>query len=53
MYSSNWEDMDIEAKKLILLAMKMNNAHKLYMKITKTKIVNMEMFTHVCIINNN
>jgi len=39
--------MDIKCKKLILLAMEMNNANHLKMKFTSTKIVNKEMFTQV------
>ncbi|KAF0766000.1 odorant receptor 46a-like, partial [Aphis craccivora] len=45
LYSSNWTEMDIKCKKLILLAMEMNNANHLKMKFTSTKIVNKEMFT--------
>ncbi|XP_022160430.1 odorant receptor 46a-like [Myzus persicae] len=45
LYSSNWTAVDIKCKKLILLAMKINNANHLKLKFTNTKIVNLEMFT--------
>ena len=41
--------MDMKSKKLILLAMKLNNANQLKIKFTSTKIVNLAMFTSVCI----
>lgn len=41
--------MDIKCKKLILLIMNINSAQQLKLKITNTKIINMEMFTNVCI----
>ncbi|KAL5239802.1 hypothetical protein ACI65C_007212, partial [Semiaphis heraclei] len=44
LYSSNWTEMDIKCKKLILLTMKMNNANQKKLKLTKTRIVNFEMF---------
>ncbi|CAI6346948.1 unnamed protein product [Macrosiphum euphorbiae] len=44
LYSSNWTEMDMKCKKLILLTMKMNNANYKKLKFTRTKIVNLEMF---------
>ncbi|KAL4098223.1 hypothetical protein QTP88_022867 [Uroleucon formosanum] len=44
LYSSNWPEMDMKCKKLILLAMKMNNANQKKLKFTRTKIINLEMF---------
>ncbi|XP_060858694.1 uncharacterized protein LOC132936046 [Metopolophium dirhodum] len=44
LYSSNWTDMDMKCKKLILLMMKLNNANHKKLKFTRTKIVNLEMF---------
>eukprot|EP00102_Acyrthosiphon_pisum_P024972 XP_016662182.1 PREDICTED: odorant receptor 46a-like [Acyrthosiphon pisum] len=44
LYSSNWTEMDMKCKKLILLTMKMNNANQKKLKFTRTKIVNLEMF---------
>lgn len=41
--------MDLKSKKMILFAMIMNNANKLKIKFTSTKIVNLEMFSHVSI----
>ncbi|KAL4098229.1 hypothetical protein QTP88_022873 [Uroleucon formosanum] len=44
LYSSNWTEMDMKFKKLILLTMKMNNTNHKMLKFTRTKIVNLEMF---------
>ncbi|KAL4097258.1 hypothetical protein QTP88_022061 [Uroleucon formosanum] len=44
LYSSNWTEMDIKCKKLILFAMKMNNGDQKKLKFTRTKIINLEMF---------
>ncbi|CAI6373144.1 unnamed protein product [Macrosiphum euphorbiae] len=44
LYSSNWTEMDMKCKKLILLTMKLNNANQKKLKFTRTKIVNLEMF---------
>lgn len=41
--------MDIQTKKLILYAMRMNNANQMKMKLTNNLIVNMELFSYVCI----
>lgn len=40
--------MDLKSKKMILIAMKLNNANYLQLKFTINKIVNLEMFTNVC-----
>ncbi|XP_029346749.1 odorant receptor 33b-like [Acyrthosiphon pisum] len=50
LYSSNWTEMDMKFKKLILLTMRMNDAHQQKLQYTKTKIINMEIFYHVCFI---
>eukprot|EP00102_Acyrthosiphon_pisum_P020077 XP_016657287.1 PREDICTED: uncharacterized protein LOC107882832 [Acyrthosiphon pisum] len=47
LYSSNWTDMSIKFKKLLLLTMRMNDAENLKMKISMKRIVNMEMFADV------
>lgn len=47
MYSSNWTDMDKTSRHLILYTMRMYNANPISMKVTHTKIVNLEMFTQV------
>jgi len=47
MYSSNWTEMNLKCKKLILLTMMMNNAHQKKLKFTSQNIVNMEMFSRV------
>lgn len=41
--------MDIKSKKLILLAMEMNDVNNMKLSFTYTKIVNLEMFTNVSI----
>eukprot|EP00102_Acyrthosiphon_pisum_P024466 XP_016661676.1 PREDICTED: odorant receptor 33b-like isoform X2 [Acyrthosiphon pisum] len=46
LYSSNWTEMDMKFKKLILLTMRMNDAHQQKLQYTKTKIINMEIFYH-------
>ncbi|XP_050525061.1 uncharacterized protein LOC126896381 [Daktulosphaira vitifoliae] len=43
-YCSNWTEMDLENKKLVLLTMNMNNAHQPKMKITRSKTVDLIMF---------
>ncbi|KAL4084860.1 hypothetical protein QTP88_027739 [Uroleucon formosanum] len=43
LYSSNWTEMDMKFKKLVLLTMKLNNANNKSLKFTRTKIVNLEM----------
>ncbi|XP_060834790.1 uncharacterized protein LOC132917852 [Rhopalosiphum padi] len=47
LYSSNWTDMNIKFKKLLLFTMRVNNAENLKMKISINRIVNMEMFSDV------
>lgn len=49
LYSSNWTQMSIKNRKLILLAMRTNDAEKTKLKISSKKIVNLEMFAYVCI----
>eukprot|EP00102_Acyrthosiphon_pisum_P022640 XP_016659850.1 PREDICTED: odorant receptor 33a isoform X3 [Acyrthosiphon pisum] len=44
LYSSNWTEMDMKCKKLILLTMQMNNANQKTLRFTRTRIVNLEMF---------
>ncbi|XP_050535500.1 uncharacterized protein LOC126902365 isoform X2 [Daktulosphaira vitifoliae] len=47
MYSCNWTVKDIKFKKMLLHAIKMNNGNNLSMKVTPTKLVNIEMFSRV------
>lgn len=49
LYSSNWTAMNLKTKKLILYHMQMNNANNRKLKYTVTKIVNLELFSSVCI----
>lgn len=41
--------MDLKSRTIILFGLTMNNANQLKMKFTNTKIVNLEMFSHVSI----
>lgn len=50
LYCSNWTNINIRFKKLILLTMRMNNAEKTTLKVSTKRVVNMEMFASVCII---
>lgn len=47
LYSSNWTNMNIKFKKLLLFTMRVNNAENLKMKISINRLVNMEMFADV------
>ncbi|XP_025205100.1 odorant receptor 46a-like [Melanaphis sacchari] len=44
LYSSNWIEMDMKCKKLILLIMRVNNANFKKLKFTTLKIINLEFF---------
>jgi hypothetical protein len=50
LYCSDWTGKDIKIKKLILYTMCMNNGNQMKLKFTVTKVLNLEMFTRVCII---
>ncbi|XP_029342460.1 uncharacterized protein LOC107882864 [Acyrthosiphon pisum] len=47
LYSSDWTQMEIKFKKLLLLAMQMHDANKLDMKLTDKLVINLELFTRV------
>jgi hypothetical protein len=47
MYNCNWTSMNLRSKKILLLSMQMNNANKLMIKITPTKIINLQFFNNV------
>lgn len=49
-YSSDWTNMDLKAKKLILLTMKMNDANRLQMKASPRKIINLQIFASVILL---
>ncbi|XP_060842262.1 odorant receptor 2a-like [Rhopalosiphum padi] len=53
MYSCDWTSMDLKFKKLLLLSMRMNDADKLMIKATPTKIINLEFFVKVMITTYN
>ncbi|XP_060876983.1 uncharacterized protein LOC132949888 [Metopolophium dirhodum] len=44
LYSSNWTEMDMKCKKLILSTMRLNDAHQQKLQYTRTRIINMEIF---------
>ncbi|KAF0762379.1 Uncharacterized protein FWK35_00012118, partial [Aphis craccivora] len=46
-YSSNWTNMDLKFKKLLLLAMQMNKANEIMMKASMKKIINFQLFASV------
>jgi hypothetical protein len=47
MYSYNWTAKDIKTKLLLMLAMRMEDANKIMIKITPNKVVNLQLFTSV------
>lgn len=47
LYSSDWTQMSIEYRKLLLYTMQMNDAEKTILKISPTRIVNLKMFANV------
>ncbi|XP_050520917.1 uncharacterized protein LOC126894158 isoform X2 [Daktulosphaira vitifoliae] len=47
MYSSNWTNKDIKFKKSLLMAMNMNEANFIVMRVTPTQYLNFEMFSRV------
>lgn len=49
MYTSNWTEMNLKTKKLLLLSMQMENANKSMIKISSKKIVNLQLFANVII----
>jgi len=52
MYCSNWMMMDLKFQKLLLLAMRMNNADHIAIKASPKKIINLQLFANVPIHNN-
>ncbi|CAI6346650.1 unnamed protein product [Macrosiphum euphorbiae] len=46
-YSANWTQMDLKFKKLLLLAMRMNDANNLVIRATPKKIINLQIFASV------
>ncbi|CAI6344534.1 unnamed protein product [Macrosiphum euphorbiae] len=44
LYSSNWTEMKMKYKKLILLTMRMNDAHQKKFHYTMTRTINIEIF---------
>ncbi|XP_050442529.1 uncharacterized protein LOC126846780 isoform X2 [Adelges cooleyi] len=47
LYSCNWTAMDMRFRKLLLLAMAMNNANQLNIRATPTKIIDLKLFLNV------
>jgi len=48
-YSCNWTKKDLKFKKLVLLAMRMNDANQIIIRVTPKKIINLQMFASVLI----
>jgi len=48
-YSCNWTKKDFKFKKLVLLAMRMNDASQIIIRATPKKIINLQMFASVLI----
>lgn len=48
-YSSNWTIMDLNFRKTVLLAMRMNDVNQLSIRISPIKIINMQMYSGVII----
>lgn len=44
--------MDLRFKKLLLVAMKLNNSHQLKINATPNKIVNLQLFSSVIVLYN-
>ncbi|CAI6344614.1 unnamed protein product [Macrosiphum euphorbiae] len=47
LYSGDWSGKSLKYKKMILNAMQMNSTDKLKLKVTMSRIVNLELFTSV------
>ncbi|CAI6361037.1 unnamed protein product [Macrosiphum euphorbiae] len=47
LYGCDWTLLDIEIKKLILLAMRINSSNNLKMKVTSTKLIDLPMFASI------
>lgn len=47
MYSCNWTAMNLKTRKLLLLAMRVEDANKLMIKSTPKKIINLQLFNSV------
>jgi hypothetical protein len=49
-YSSDWTNMNLKSKKLLLLAMNMNNVNWLQMKASPRRHVDLQQFLNVIVI---
>jgi len=50
LYSGDWSGKSLKYKKMILYAMQMNSTDKMKLQVTKTRIVNLELFTSVRVV---
>lgn len=50
-YSCDWTMMNLKFKKIVLLAMQMNNATQLILRVSPKKIIDLQLFTNVNNIN--
>lgn len=46
-YSCDWTRMNLKFKKLVLLAMQMNDTNQLVLKCSPKKIINLQLFANV------
>uniref|UniRef100_A0A2S2PEN4 Uncharacterized protein n=1 Tax=Schizaphis graminum TaxID=13262 RepID=A0A2S2PEN4_SCHGA len=46
-YSCNWTKMDLKFKKLLLFAMRMNNANQILIRASPKKIINLQLFANI------
>eukprot|EP00102_Acyrthosiphon_pisum_P023964 XP_016661174.1 PREDICTED: odorant receptor 46a-like isoform X6 [Acyrthosiphon pisum] len=47
LYSGDWSGKSLKYKKMILYAMQMNSTDQMKLQVTKTRVVNLELFTSV------
>ncbi|XP_022183354.1 uncharacterized protein LOC111042928 [Myzus persicae] len=47
LYSSNWTEMSIKFKKLLLLTMQINNANNFKLNVSTNIVVNLKLYTNV------
>lgn len=50
LYSGDWSGKSLKYKKMILNAMQMNSTDKLKLKVTMSRVVNLELFTSVSVV---
>ncbi|XP_015372525.1 PREDICTED: uncharacterized protein LOC107167838 [Diuraphis noxia] len=53
LYSCNWTQTDLKFKKLVLLAMRMNDANNFVIKASPKKIINLQVFASIMSMSYN